>query len=168
MKQLLLLLVLSMLCLLSSCTETIPPKEETPKAKGIYECFIDGEEFLAKGHNSANQFSPNPHASYTELGGSFRFRISNQETEQDLYIVCLDEMLKEGRYLLSEYTELNGNNKDECDDYFLAIDKKYFIEISHLDKEYDIIVGTYEFDLIDECGLDVMSVSGSFDMEYRL
>lgn len=147
--------------------EEEPP--EDPKASGIYECFINGEPFIAKGPAFENQFGANPITRHTELSGNFQFSISNREMNQWLRIgTAIDSQI--GSYSLSEIpTTFIDLSRTECNmllTYNLLSDSINYVNVTFIDTEHNIIAADFECYLDNECILDTLHVIGHLERDY--
>lgn len=152
----------------ANCSIGEPSEEEpeNPKAKGIYECYINGESYRAKGPGS-NQFSPNPHFKFSELSKSLSINIyrSNKLQTFNLYANAINGIGTCDKHDLSYFAlEIDG----VFTFYELLESEKHLLEISEYNEEFDIIAGTFELTYVNENLVDTLRAYGSFDVHYTL
>lgn len=169
MKTTLLLFFFLVILSVFSCNLFNPEEEppEDPKASGLYECFINGEPFIARGPSYENQFSANPKTRFTEIADDFQFSISNRTNEQNLKIASQIEK-KIGIYELyfGEFIDLSRDECIETFTYNLISDTTNYLNVTFIDTEHEFIAAEFECFLVNECINDTLHVIGHLERDY--
>lgn len=174
MKYLYILFVFLSVLIFISCDDILDPDppslpEITTEGKGTYGCMVDGELWLPKGFLD---FSGNPSASYTELGGAFRLTAKiNTEAKEELLncSVTLDSVGVFPLNIHSKFKKYESSENENYCEYNIDTTMHHQIEILRLDKVEDIISGTFEFTAICEEYQDTVRITdGRFDLNYHL
>lgn len=171
MKKLSLIFILLALLTFHSCDlfnldndPTLP--EITQEGKGTFGCLIDGELFLPKGPDPAGGFRGNPYARFTEADGTLV--ISAQNTNSWSITLATDVSVFEiGEYILR--TGIKNLLASDCDQF--AVDTlTSILNIHFLDKDLDIVSGTFSGHYLNECdSTDILTITdGRFDLPYSL
>ena len=173
MKKYLILLI-PLLFLMAQCHKSPTPDPEpdlppaTQEGKGTIGCYINGKPWVPK--------------SYISIGGPKYMEVVYRESDSSFFALSanIDGSLNQTLYLRAYETKL-GDNKlskrslheyidyhypSNCEAFRMDTTKIRNLKITKLDKTANIISGSFELTVANQCGDTLKFTQGRFDTQF--
>ena len=175
MKKLLLLFTLATLCLAASCTKNDDDIPEQENKHNLVRFKLNGEEWKSFDYREGQifgwgfgatdlQYNPDGFRSVTLRAV---LELEDQSINQSINIKIRGDSIGNHEIIYRENEFGDLLNISGCWSYDLDTNTIHQLTILEIDTTINVMMGTFEFDAVNDCGDTVLITDGYFDLTYR-